>query len=216
MPLETTILELPMTGSLDQNTDPRVVAPGSFLTLSDVQVDKAGAWRKRYGFGFLGYPNDATASQNIRFEEPRFPIVGLVKYEQPYDVFAVGPSLFSTMIRDSDSDRAPLVASWSEDTEQWEAKDDVPPFTTAKQVEVRSSREVAAGACVVIGTTLWTAYKVADPTAPKVYLRGTDVRTGAVVQDDVYFFTLPNAQAAFALIEARGLVTAVYMHEPAA
>lgn len=225
MALQTQLIEVPMVGTLAEDTDSVVLAPGSWLRLDNVQIDKAGVWKKRPGFGFLGYPTTLAPSAPVtmRAEDYRLPFVDPVYFEVPYSVFTVGPSLFACVVNLGQLPTPPVVAAWSASTNNlteapyaWEAKDDVPPFVISRTTEVRSSRELAGGACVELDGILWTAYKVADPSRPKVYLRGVDLATGAVVQDDVYFFTLVSQAATFALIAVGELVTAVYLTEPVA
>jgi hypothetical protein len=49
--LESATLDIPLTGGLAEKADPRVLPPGSYAVLENVVQDKAGAFRKRYGFG---------------------------------------------------------------------------------------------------------------------------------------------------------------------
>lgn len=212
MPLETQYLEIKMVGSLAQDIDPRVLVPGSWLALDDVQVDKAGSWTKRPGFAFLGYPTTVAPGGTVtpRYLEPLFPQVDGPRLQTPCAVAAVGDMLYSSWLESGDDPRPPFFATWSGGTFEWEAKDTRPPFVLTRTCEVRSSHELVAGACVTLDGVLWSAYKTSDPTTPRVYLRGTSLETGDVVQDDVYLCTLAGANEPFALVAAAGFVIAVY------
>lgn len=212
MPLETQYLEIKMVGSLAQDIDPRVLVPGSWLALDDVQVDKAGSWTKRPGFAFLGYPTTVAPGGTVtpRYLEALFPQVDGPRLQTPCAVAAVGDMLYSSWLESDSDPRPPFFATWSGGTFEWEAKDTRPPFVLTRTCEVRSSHELVAGACVVLDGILWSAYKTSDPTTPRVYLRGTSLETGDAVQDDVYLCSLLDTNAPFALITAAGLVVAVY------
>ncbi len=49
--LESATLEIPLQGGLAEKVDPRVLPPGSYAVLENLVQDKAGAFKKRYGFG---------------------------------------------------------------------------------------------------------------------------------------------------------------------
>lgn len=215
MALETATIEIPMRGSLTQELDQRVVTLGSWLALDDVTVDKVGVWLKRPGFLFLGYPTNISPGGTVvpRYLEALFPQVDGPRLQTPFAVGAVGPLLYSSWLEQGDDPRPPFVATWTDETFGWEAKDTRPPFTLTRACEVRSSHELVAGACVVLDDVLWSAYKTSDPETPRVYLRGTSLLTGDVVQDDVYFFSLCGPDEPFALVAAGGLVVAVYVQE---
>lgn len=222
MPLETQLLEIQMLGSLDEQTSSTVLAPGSWLRLDDVQIDKTGEWRKRQGYEFLGHPTSGVASTDTifpRYEEAVFPMVGGPVLGPVVGVGTLGPTLYSVWLSEYNSPRPPFVCAWesvdtySTDVTAWEAKDNAPPFVIRRTTEVRSAREVSTAASVEVDGVLWTAYKITDPVAPRVMLRGVDIATGAVVQDDVYFFDLSYEDAPFALVAADGYVVAVYEKE---
>ena len=211
--LETQMLELKMVGSLSQGVDSRVLEAGKWLALDNVEVDKLGAWVKRPGFAFLGYPTDIAPGASVapRYIEALFPQVDGPRLQTPFDVGVFGPTLYSSWLEQGDDPRPPLFATWTDEAFGWEAKDTRPPFVLTRSCEVRSSHELTAGACVVLDGVLWSAYKTSDATAPRVYLRGTSIDTGDVVQDDLYFFTLMDANAWFALVVAAGRIVAVYL-----
>lgn len=49
MALKFDIYDIPFTGKLDQATNPRLIPPGSFITLRNCQFNKTGEIAKRYG-----------------------------------------------------------------------------------------------------------------------------------------------------------------------
>src|SRR5688572_8579506 len=49
--LESATLDVPLTGGLAEKVDKRVLPPGSYAVLENLVQDKAGAFKKRYGFG---------------------------------------------------------------------------------------------------------------------------------------------------------------------
>lgn len=49
MALKFDIYDIPFTGKLDQGTNPRLIPPGSFITLRNCQFSKTGELAKRYG-----------------------------------------------------------------------------------------------------------------------------------------------------------------------
>lgn len=200
-----------MTGSLDEQTDPRVLPPGSWIALDDVTIDKAGVWTRRNGYSFLAYPDTVPAfgPVPIRYTTDRFPQVDPPRFTVPYAVDTFGDALYACCFRTGNDARSPLIATYST-RDEWEAKDDMPPFRLERRPEIRLTRELEAAASVIIGDVLWTAYKVSDPAAPKVFLRGVHLSSDAVVQDDVLFFTLENATAVFTLIAVNGLVVGNY------
>jgi hypothetical protein len=49
--LESAVVDIPLSGGLAEKVDPRLLPAGSYAVLENLVQDKAGAFRKRYGFG---------------------------------------------------------------------------------------------------------------------------------------------------------------------
>ncbi len=176
MSLESTVLEIVANGGLAEDVNKRVLQPGSWLGLENVAIDKGGAFKKRHGYqayGTVGVPYPA-------FSVPlHLGTVGDTLYQfnvqqgGPYSALGAGALL---CVQD-------LLGNWV-------AKDDVSPFVARRSVGLRSHREFNGGAVVHCSSTRYSIGCIYDddpsePGALPIVLRGVDVQTGAVVQDDV-------------------------------
>lgn len=215
MALQTQTLELKMVGGLAEDVDPRVVPPGSWLGLDDVQIGKSGVWTKRFGFSPLGYPETLGTSEPLsaRYEHTVFPWPKGVKLLDNVAAGVVGPTLYGVWCSSFTTRDAPVIATYQRGSPgSWEAKDTAPVFSLTRTSDVRSSRQITGGCSVEIDGVLWSAYKT-DGERAQVYLRGVSLLTGAVVQDDVLWFELLGRYEQFVLLAVDGKPTAIYEYE---
>lgn len=69
--LESATLDVPLTGGLAEKVDRRVLPPGSYAVLENLVQDKAGAFKKRYGFGTVsGTPPENPAQVGAHSGQP--------------------------------------------------------------------------------------------------------------------------------------------------
>lgn len=177
MTLESVVLEIVANGGLAEDVNPRVLQQGSWLTLDNVAIDKGGAFRKRQGY-----------ARSTTYTDRPYP-----EFSAPLYLGSHGDTLYQFSVQMGgpySALGAGALLCVQDLFGNWAAKDDVSPFVARRSVGLRSHREFNGGAvvhCVNNRYTIGCLYNDdgAEPGALPIVLRGTDVATGAVVQDDL-------------------------------
>lgn len=192
-PLESTILELVASGSLAEDVNPRVLQPGSWLALENVQLRKGGVFRKRDGSEPLAawVPDGNYVVDDAFHTKPlHLGVVGDV----PYGLFVSGQDGEQGL--SSGQNFAPPFLAVLGDQYRWIAKDDVSPFVIRRGVGLRSHQDFLGQGMVDDGTFTTIVGVLATFDAGDmcpIVARVLSSKTGAVLVDDVVIGWVNNS-----------------------
>jgi hypothetical protein len=122
-PLAKQLLDLPFSGGLAEWVHANVVQQGSWLRLVNVEVDKAGCFQKRSGYGLL--PTTIVADH----------YAGGDPLPAPVKLMTLGNSLHAIGVNTIGQ---PFLHSWSPAQDEWVSHHAMPPCTIRRTPGVRS------------------------------------------------------------------------------
>lgn len=188
--LASGLLELPLSGGLKQQVDKRLVQPGAFLAIENLEHAKAGVLTNRRGYGYLADPGREAAFVATRGSE----LVAFVDGDGPADA----PCALA--YHEGGEDEAP---SWSRSCDAWQ-------IDVSRRAVVRSYEGALCAQRVVVGDRVvyvWVGglaatgslfYRVED-AAGVAFRHGVRFASGAFARD-----------CAFRLVETSGKAAVVY------
>lgn len=193
MALQTDVIDIPLTGGLSEHVDAKLVEPGSFLTLQNVEYTAAGGLKKRTGYGTL--PTTATDTYTV---------------PAPLALDVVGGELVMVGSRPADTlqyEACPYLWSWSSSLSKWSPRSSVCPLVIKRRAAVRSFRDLASSTPNVARTSngleVWAWAENGN-----TYYRVTDSATGTVLLDEAVVLT---GFTGFVIMWTGTAVTLVYV-----
>lgn len=179
--LRTELLELPMTGGLQEHIDARVLPPqGAFLTLQNLVYDKAGAVRPRAGFGALPSAVDTVVPIATAPVATLPPASNLYRYDDTLVAIARPPLETSAGL--VGTGYGDYLYVYRPDSSKWLQTDDVPRAAISRRTTARSYSGTLYPDLVVyngLAFHFWLA------NVGALRLRVTDAVSGMVVVQDM-------------------------------
>jgi hypothetical protein len=170
MALPTQIVQIPASGGLAQHVESRVVEPGSWLTLENYVYDKAGALRKRPGFGAL---------TTLTSDGGTLPPISKLAATSAGELTAIG-------LDPGDDDGARRLYSYSPALLQWSNRDSVCPASLLRTPLVRTPYDLRGGCVAISNGKRFVTYAL---SGVGILLKVFEIATGAVLYDDAIVVT---------------------------
>ena len=166
MALVTQMIDVPFTGGLREDVDPRVLPPGSLLTADNAVFEQQGGVGRRLGYSVIAASIDPSGTLTT----PE-----VVAAPRGYDLLAVSTA----------GGAAPIVHSWSPNQNEWEPKDEAPMAIVTRERFAESAGGAYHTQVVVFGNYLGFFWAFEDTSGNKnVYYRVVDATTRAVLVDE--------------------------------
>jgi len=196
MALQTQLLDVPITGGLAQHVDDRVVEPGSFIDLRNVQYTKRGRLVKRRGYD-VELPN--VTGTSVTGGKDSFARRGL-------ELLAVQTESVGTLPLQTER----WLSTYSEAEAGWKGQDTVCPFTVSRSSLARSQTRLHNPHVVRTNGRLlvfWVSPGIAGGSS--CYGKVLDETTGAVIVPEKEL--IADAVQIVAFEQVAGIATVVYV-----
>jgi hypothetical protein len=128
MALVTDVIDVPLAGGLAQHVDAKLVEPGAFLVLQNLEHTEAGGLRKRTGFGTM----PTTATDTYTTPAPlALDVCGS-------ELVMIGNRAQDTLFYEAQA----WLWSWSPSLSKWAPRSSVSPLTIKRRAAVRSYKNL--------------------------------------------------------------------------